>query len=140
VETRAARDVPGANLAVAASLEREHHRTLRATIDAAHTADALLVAAFPHSPEYDAGDVAHHYAGLDGSTTDLADDLRARRHNIHALMRAAYQRGEDGVLESLEEDRQSLSALAAYAIAVRNGRYPERVEAARRDEDEAPEL
>jgi hypothetical protein len=36
------------------------------------------------------------------------------------------------VLETLENERQGVSALAAYAIAVRDGRYPERLEKARR--------
>ena len=40
------------------------------------------------------------------------------------MMAGAYGRGKTFLLETLETERQGVSALAAYAIAVRDGLYP----------------
>lgn len=76
-----------------------------------------------------------HYAGLDPDGEDYVDTLREHRHNIHHLMRFAYLWGAfaESIVEDLERERQGIAALTAYVIAVRDGRYPERLEEARRD-------
>jgi hypothetical protein len=65
-----------------------------------------------------------------------APRLNQRRlcRHIHALMRQAYQQGEDDIVDHLEDEREGTAVLLSYAIGVRDGLYPEHVEKARRDE------
>jgi hypothetical protein len=110
---------------------------------AAEAADDLLRAAYPDPPVRNDFEIPHHHAlGAELESRDIGepwvDLLRASRHHIHALMRQAYQQGEDGIVDHLEDEREGTAVLLSYAIGVRDGLYPEHVEKARRDERENP--
>jgi hypothetical protein len=123
---------PGANPAAVAVLKREAMRASVAGSDEMGNGEALLMAAFPDPPERPDTEVSRYYAGAHHpDDEDPADWYMERRRNLHGLMRTAYHRGEDTVLETLEDERQELAPHAAYAVAVRDGLYPERVEEAR---------
>lgn len=59
------------------------------------------------------------------------------RYGMHGVMRAAYERGMDWLVEKLESERESIAAQAAYALALDRGEHPEVLEQARRENAES---
>ncbi len=93
--------------------------------------DALLLAAFPFRedrviPET-AGEIADPLMGQDPPY----DSWRGHRYEMHGLMRHAYRLGLTYVVEYLEQERESIAAQCAYALALERGHHPEVLERAR---------
>jgi hypothetical protein len=77
------------------------------------------------------------------STGLLADPIRGNRHPVdywrdarhdtHAVMRVAYERGMTWLVERREAERESIAAQCAYATALAAGEHPEVLERAHRE-------
>jgi hypothetical protein len=105
---------------------------------AAESADKLLRLAYTEPPLNNDFEIPHYYAlRHDEPELEIGEpwvySLRRTRRNIHALMRRAYQMGEDDVVDHLEDERQSTAVFLSYALAVEDGAYPEHVEKVRAD-------
>ena len=134
---------PNINPALFRAYEKARLYLMEETNLARESAPALLREAFPDPPLTNDFEIPHEYAlRTDEPELDAGvpwvDSLYSTRHHTHALMRESYRRGEDDIVEHLEEERQRHNVLLSYALAIEDGLYPEHVEQARKNERENP--
>ena len=126
---------PGINSALFGAYEKARLYLVEETNLARESSPALLREAFPEPPLTNDFEIPYEHLqrsemGLDEGTP-WTDWLFSTRHHTHALMRESYRRGEDDVVEHLEELRQRHNVLLSYALAIEDGLFPEHVEKVR---------
>lgn len=94
-----------------------------------HT-DELLLRAFPFREDKILDDTAGQIADPIPGNAPPYDSWRHHRYEMHAMMRAAYERGMGWLVENLEPEREVCAAQCAYALALDRGEYPEVLERA----------
>ena len=85
-------------------------------------ADARLLAAFPLDRSRTDGETLAYVKDPDahgrGSHDPPFDSFQSARMLIHRHMRLAFEEGASWLVEALEEERESVAAQAAYALAL----------------------
>ena len=94
-------------------------------------AEELLLAAFPFRADKVDPETAGEIADHDPRNEHPVDSWLTDRHNMHAIMREAYERDMTWLVEHLEQERESIAAQCAYALALERGHHPEVLERAR---------
>ena len=94
--------------------------------------EAALLAAFPFEEAKAEAESVSQVADPTRGCEHPVDYWLRNRTDIHAIMRHAFERGMDWLIEDLEEHRDSIAQQAACVVALTNGEHPEVVERARR--------
>jgi hypothetical protein len=116
----------------------EWRRTVPADeIDHEGRTEEALRRAFPFRADKVCPETALQVANPIPENGHPVDNWRDDRQDIHAVMRVAFDRGMDWLVESLEREREGIAAQCAYAMALTRGEHPEVLERARRENDEA---
>ncbi len=96
-------------------------------------AERLLLRAFPFRADRVDAETAREIADPNPGNEHPVDLWLDDRHELHAMMRAAFERGMDWLVEKLEVEREHIAAQCAYALALDRGDHPEVLEQARRE-------
>ncbi len=92
----------------------------------------LLRRAFPFRAEMVNALTAGGIANPDPRNEHPVDYWLTDRYELHVIMRRAFERGMDWLVEDLEDKRESVAAQCAYTLALDAGDHPEVLEQARR--------